>query len=163
MSEHKSHKTAVENGGKAGKKTRAKRFPVGGLIAMFMLVGIALAAGYFGMQYAARYEAMKTDSEERIAAAEAELAAAEAEYAEADPESAAHTAERQQLADEMIATAKAELEALREKSAEADAAIDELEARIAELESAEDFDYYKAIYDEYIEGRAYVEDLLSGN
>ena len=85
------------------------------------------------------------------------------EYAEADPESAAHTAERQQLADEMIATAKAELEALREKSAEADAAIDELEARIAELESAEDFDYYKAIYDEYMEGRAFVEDLLSGD
>ena len=163
MSEHKSHKTASENGKKGGKKKKTKGFPVGGLIVMFLLVGIALAAGYFGMQYAARYKAMTADSEARIAAAEAELSAAEAEYAEADPESAAHVAERRQVTDEMIAAAKAELEALREKSAEADAAIDELEARIAELESAEDFDYYKAIYDEYIEGRAYVEDLLSGN
>ena len=112
MSEHKSHKSAEKTGKKSGKKTKAKRFPIGGLIAMFLLVSVALAAGYFGVQYAARYEAMTAGSEERIAAAEAELAAAEAEYAEADPESAAHAAERQQVTDEMIASAKAELEAV---------------------------------------------------
>ena len=49
------------------------------------------------------------------------------------------------------------------EEAEIDAALHEAESRIGELEKVEDFEYYKAIYDEYVEGREYVEELLSGN
>ena len=170
MSEHTKHTKAAEGSEdrkktqkKRRKKEKAKGFPYGGLLVMLLLVGVILASGYFGMQYAARYESLVKSNEERIAAAEAELRAAEAEYTEADPESDAHVAERRQVTEKMIASARAELESFRGKNEETAAAISELENRIAEYESAENFDYYMAIYEQYIEGRAYVEDLLSGD
>ncbi len=147
----------------ARRSRRKKGFPVGGLILMFLLIGVILAAGYFGMEYMEQYTALKADYDGRVAAAEAELQAAQSEYAEADPESEAHAAERQQLTDEMIAAAQAELDGIRAAEDEADSAIETAESRMKELEDVEDFDYYKAIYDEYVEGRAYVEDLLSGD
>ena len=85
------------------------------------------------------------------------------EQDEADPDSAANTAERQQVTDEMIAAAYAELEALREQSEETESAIRAAEEKISALQGAENVDYYRAIYDEYNEGRAYVEGLLSGD
>ncbi|MBR0040298.1 MAG: hypothetical protein IJP64_02855 [Oscillospiraceae bacterium] len=148
---------------KKKKKAKAGRFPVGGLIVMLLLIGVILTAGYFGMRYSAQYDALQKNSEDRIAAAESALMLAEAQYAEADPESAAHVAERRQVTEEMIAQASAELDELLAESAETDAAISELEKRKAELESVEDFDYYISIYNEYTEGRDYVENLLSGD
>ena len=94
---------------------------------------------------------------------EAERDAAAALYAEADPESAANVEARRQATDEMIAEANAEIEALRQKGEETDAAIKEAEKTIGELQDVEGYEYYRAIYDEYVEGREYVEELLSGN
>ena len=98
-----------------------------------------------------------------LKAAESERDAAAAVYAEEDPESAGNVAIRKQVTEEMIAEASAEIDALREQSEETDAAIRVAEEKIAELQGVEGYDYYRAIYDEYVEGRAYVEDLLSGD
>ena len=145
-----------------GKK-KTKRFPLGGLIFMFFLIAVILAAAYFGLEYMDRYQALKEEYDSVLQAAEAERSEAGLIYAEADPESEANTAERQKVTEKMIAEAEAELEALRRENEETDAAIREAEETISELQGIEGYDYYRAIYDEYVEGRAYVEDLLSGD
>ena len=63
----------------------------------------------------------------------------------------------------MIAQAQSEYDAAREKSDEIAAEIADTESRIDALSGQEDYDYYKSIFDEYEEGRAYVEGLLSGD
>ena len=130
---------------------------------MLLLIAAILAAGYFGMEYMDTYTALKAEFDGALQTAEAERDAAAALYAEADPESAANVEARRQATDEMIAEANAEIEALRQKGEETDAAIREAEKTISELQDVEGYDYYRAIYDEYVEGRAYVEDLLSGD
>ena len=149
--------------GRKRKKSKKKGFPVGGLILMLLLIGVVLAAGYFGMEYMEAYTSAKEEFESALQAAEAERDAAAALYAEADPESAANIAARQQVTDEMIAEANAEISDLQAQSEETDAAIKEAEKTIDELKDVEGYEYYRAIYDEYVEGRAYVEDLLSGD
>ncbi len=144
-------------------KTKKKGFPVGGLILMFLLMAVIAVAGYLGMQYYDQYTQTKASFDNALTAAEAELSAAQAEYAVADPESEAHAAERRQLSEEMIAQAEAEAEALRLKGEETDAAIKAAEDKISALADVEGYEYYRAIYDEYVEGRVYVESLLSGD
>ena len=148
---------------KQSEKKKAKGFPFGGLILMFLLIAVILAAGYFGMEYMDTYAAVKSEFDTALKAAESERDAAAAVYAEEDPESAGNVAIRKQVTEEMIAEANAEIDALREQSEETDAAIRVAEEKIAELQGVEGYDYYRAIYDEYVEGRAYVEDLLSGD
>ena len=130
---------------------------------MFLLIGVVLAAGYFGLEYMEAYSAAKGEFDSALQAAEAERDAAAALYAEADPESAANVEARRQVTEEMIAEANAEIGALQAQSEETDAAIKEAEKTIDELKDVEGYEYYRAIYDEYVEGRAYVEDLLSGD
>ena len=148
---------------KSRKAKKKDGFPVGGLILSLVLIAAILIAGYLGFQYYEEYSALVNDYETSVQTAESELAAAEAEFAEADPESAAHVAERQQLSAEMIAAAQSEIDELQEKVDQLDDAIRETEDTISEYKSVEGYDYYKAIYDEYVEGRAYIEELLSGN
>ena len=148
---------------KKEKAEKKEKFPYGGLILLLVLIALILFSSYFGLFYMEQREELAALYDGRIAAAEAELAAAEAEYAEADPDSDAHVAERKQLSEEMIAAAELELADMQQKASETDAAIRAAEERIAELESDEDFEYYMSVYEEYLEGGAYVEALLSGD
>ncbi len=150
----------------SSKKTgseKADRFFLHAVLMMLCLITIILAAGYWAVACGARYTALKIQYEEKIRAAQIVYDAAAAEYADADSDSEEHIAQRRQLSDEMIAAAKSKLESLRERSEEINAEIAGSEARIGELKSAEDYDYYRTIYEEYLEGRTWVEELLSGD
>ena len=145
------------------KKKKKKGFPVGALIFMFVLIGIAAAAGYYGMQYYEQNRALHERYDTALAEASEELNAANDEYFLADPDSPANSDIREEVKSVLLADAQEKAEKLASEEAEIDAALHEAESRIGELEKVEDFDYYKAIYDEYVEGREYVEELLSGN
>lgn len=148
----RKHKTKKKNG-----------FPVGALIFMFVLIGIAAGAGYFGMQYYEQNRALHERYDAAVAEASEELNAANEELFLADPDSPANSDIREELKSVLLADAQEKAEKLANEEAEIDAALHETESRIDELEKVEDFEYYKAIYDEYVEGREYVEELLSGN
>lgn len=148
---------------KEEKEAKRESFPFGGLILLLTLIAVILFSCYFGLYYMEQRDVLASLYESRIAAAEADLSAAEAEYAEADPDSEAHVVERRQLSEEMIAAAKLELADMQQKAAETDAAVRAAEERVAELESDEDYEYFMSVYEEYLEGRAYVEELLSGD
>lgn len=147
---------------KHGRK-RKKGFPVVALILMFVLIGVTLAAGYFGIQYMEQNRELHASYDEAVAEAAAELDAAKQEYFLADPDSSANTEIREELKSVLLADAREKAEKLESEEAELDATLREAEERISEQEKVEDFEYYKAIYDEYVEGREYVEELLSGN
>ena len=61
----------------------------------------------------------------------------------------------------LLADIREQVAQMESEENELDASIHEAEEKMKELEGVEDFDYYKAIYDEYVEGREYVEELLS--
>ena len=145
------------------KTKKKKGFPVGALIFMFVLIGIAAGAGYFGMQYYEQNRVLHERYDAAVAQASEELNAANEELFLADPDSPANSDIREELKSVLLADAQEKAEKLANEEAEIDAALHEAESRIGELEKVEDFDYYKAIYDEYVEGREYVEELLSGN
>ena len=148
---------------KPHRRKKNKRFPVGGLIFMFVLIGIALGAGYFGMTYYEKFHALNEQYNAARDTASAELAAAQDEFALADPDSPANVAVRDELKDVLLADMREQVKQMESEEAELDSSIREAEEKMKELEGVEDFDYYKAIYDEYVEGREYVEELLSGN
>ena len=154
-----------QSGGTDGQseQEKATERPFGAMLLMFALIALILAAGCGIQFFTARYTAIKAGYENALASAEAALAAAEEERAEADSESAAHSEQRRKLTEQMLGAARSEIEILRQRDEAAEAAIAEAERTIEELQSAEDFAYYKAIYDEYSEGRAYVEEILSGD
>ena len=146
---------------KPHRKKKSKRFPVFGLIFMFLLIGIILGAGYYGMVYYERFHAMNDQFDAARDAASAELVEAQKEYALADPDSPANVAVRDELKDVLLADIREQVAQMESEKNELDASIREREEKLKEIEGVEDFDYYKAIYDEYVEGREYVEELLS--
>ena len=148
---------------KPHRRKKNKRFPVGGLIFMFVLLGIALGVGYFGMTYYEKFHALNEQYNAARDTASAELAAAQDEFSLADPDSPANVAVRDELKDVLLADMREQVKQMESEEAELDSSIREAEEKMKELEGVEDFDYYKAIYDEYVEGREYVEELLSGN
>jgi len=148
---------------KTRRKKKSKRFPFGGLIFMFILIGIVLAAGYYGMGYYEQLQALNGQYDAAREEATAELAAAQEEYFLADPDSPANTDIRQELTDVLLADAREQVKELEGEEAELDASIHEKEEALKVIEGQENFDYYKEIYDEYVEGGEYVEELLSGN
>ena len=150
-----------EDDEKPHHKKKSKRFPVFGLIFMFLLIGIILGAGYYGMVYYERFHAMNDQFDAARDAASAELVEAQKEYALADPDSPANVAVRDELKDVLLADIREQVAQMESEKTELDASIREREEKLKEIEGVEDFDYYKAIYDEYVEGREYVEELLS--
>ena len=150
-----------EDDEKPHRKKKSKRFPVFGLIFMFLLIGIILGAGYYGMVYYERFHAMNDQFDAARDAASAELVEAQKEYALADPDSPANVAVRDELKDVLLADIREQVAQMESEKTELDASIREREEKLKEIEGVEDFDYYKAIYDEYVEGREYVEELLS--
>jgi len=130
---------------------------------MFILIGIVLAAGYYGMGYYEQLQALNGQYDAAREEATAELAAAQEEYFLADPDSPANTDIRQELTDVLLADAREQVKELEGEEAELDASIHEKEEALKVIEGQENFDYYKEIYDEYVEGGEYVEELLSGN
>ena len=130
------------------------------------LVTLALAAavlvsGVFCARAFGRYHALKSQYRGAVREAAETLAAAEAERAEADPESEASAEERRRASEDMIEEAKAEIARIERHNGELDGAVREAEDKINALDTIEDSEYYRAIYDEYVEGRAYVEELLA--
>ena len=61
----------------------------------------------------------------------------------------------------MIEEARTEIARIERHNDELDEAARQAEAKIGKLDTIKDYDYYRAIYDEYTEGRAYVEQLLA--
>lgn len=157
MAEQETKKT------KKGSEKMKKGFPYGGMILSFFLIAVIAAAGFFGLKYMKAYGTVKTEYDSALQSAEEERDAAEAAYGDALPDSAYNKAVQKQVTEEMIAEAKSEIEAIQKKNDETDADIRAVEEKIAELQTAEGYDYFRAIYDEYVEGRAYIEELLSGD
>ena len=115
----------------------------------------------FCVRLLGQYRALKTPYEDALREADGAFAAAAAEYDEARPDSAASAEKRRQAGAEMIEEAEEEIARLERRCAELDGEIREAEEKISAFEESEDYAYYRAIYDEYTEGRAYVDQLLS--
>lgn len=147
---------------KEGSEEKKKVGPFGPILAV-LLLAVILGAGYFALQFRDSLESKRSEYEAALELAGSELAEAQAEYALADPDAAENAAERDELAESMLGEARERAAELEAESAALDESIAEAESRVAELEAAEDFDYYKAVYDAYAEGMAYVEELLSGD
>lgn len=125
------------------------------------LAALVLVAGFFCARAFGQYHALRSQYRGAVREASETLAAAEAERAEADPESEASAALRQRTSEAMIEKAKAEIARIERHNDELDEAARQAEAKIGKLDTIKDYDYYRAIYDEYTEGRAYVEELLA--
>lgn len=125
------------------------------------LIAAVLVAGFFCARAFGQYHALRSQARSAVREAAETLAAAEAERAEADPESEASAEERRRTSEDMIEAAKAELARIERHNDELDEDIREAEAKIRAFDAAGDSAYYRAIYDEYTEGRAYVEELLA--
>ena len=157
----------VTDGKKASAAERIKGlFKSGELTSGVRLVTLALiaavlVAGVFCARAFGRYHALRSQYRGAVRAASETLAAAEAERADADPGSEASAEERRRTSEDMIGQAEAEIARIERHNGELDEAAREAEAKIGALEEIEDYEYYRAIYDEYVEGRAYVEELLS--
>ena len=125
------------------------------------LIAALLLAAMFCVRLLGQYRALKMPYEDALREADEAFAAAAAEYDEARPDSAPSAEKRRQAWAEMIEEAKEELARLERRCAELDGEIREAEEKIGAFEQSEDYAYYRAIYDEYTEGRAYVDQLLS--
>ncbi len=140
---------------------REAGFPVGKLLIMLLLIAVILAAGYAGILFYEQYTVIKAEHDAVIDAANAELDAAMAEYDVANPDSEAHIAERKAVSEEILREAKNEMSRMEQDMGALDQTIADAESRIREMESQEEFKYYMSIYDQYEQGRDYVEELLS--
>lgn len=150
---------AEEKDGRAPEKNGERS--AGRLVVTLVLAAAVLVSGISCARAVVQYCTMRSQYRSAVRAAGEMLTAAEAERAEADPESAANVEKRRRTSEDMIEAAKAEIARIEQHNAELDAAVREAGAKIDALEGSEDYDYYRAIYDEYVEGRAYVEELLA--
>ena len=125
------------------------------------LIAAVIVSGFFCAKVFGQYHALRSQYRGAVREASETLAAAKAERAEADPESETSAALRQQASEAMIEQAKAEIARIERHNDELDEAARQAEAKIGKLDTIKDYDYYRAIYDEYTEGRAYVEELLA--
>ncbi len=128
---------------------------------MVLLLAVTAGAVYMGLQFRSRYIQRRTEAEGIVAAAQAELEAAQAQYAAVDPNDPANARRLTDIREEVLSEARQEEQRLRDELAELDASLKEMEAKLAELENDEEYAFYKAIYDSYAEGKAYVEELLA--
>ena len=128
---------------------------------MVLLLAVTAGAVYMGLQFRSRYIQRRGEAEAAVAAAQAELEEAQAQYAAVDPDDPANAQRLTDIREKVLSEAREEEQKLRDELAELDAALKDTEAKLAELESDEDYAYYKAIYDSYAEGKAYVEELLA--
>ena len=140
---------------------RSGELSVGGLLVTLALIAAVIVSGVFCAKAFGQYHALRSQYRGAVREAGETLAAAEAERAEADPESETSAALRQQTSEAMIGEAKAEIARIERHNDELDEAARQAEAKIGKLDTIKDYDYYRAIYDEYTEGRAYVEELLA--
>ena len=140
---------------------RNRELSAGRLAVTLVLLAAVLVSGIFCARAAVQYCTLHAQYRSAVCAAGEMLAAAEAERAGADPESEANVEKRRQTSEDMIEAAKAEIARIERHSAELDAAVREAGSKIDALEGSADYDYYRSIYGEYVEGRAYVEELLS--
>lgn len=148
---------AEKSGGirKFGELPRTQRLVLQALIAALLVSG-TLCIWAFG-----QYHALKAHYTGALREANEALDAAMAERAEADPASEASAALRRQAAEDMIEEGKEQIAEIERHNAELDEAARELETKIEGLKEIEDYEYYRAIYDEYVEGKAYIEELLA--
>ena len=142
--------------GKSGGTPKSGVRPV-----TLVLIAAVIVSGFFCAKVFGQYHALRSQYRGAVREASETLAAAEAERAEADPGSETSAALRQQTSEEMIEEAKAEIARIERHNDELDEAARQAEAKIGALDTIKDYDYYRAIYDEYTEGRAYVEELLA--
>ena len=128
---------------------------------MALLLAVTVGAVALGLRFRGRYTQRREEAEATVAAAQAELEEAQAQYAAVDPDDPANVQRLADIREAALSEARQEEQRLRDELAELDAALKDTEAKLAELESDEDYAYYKAIYDSYAEGKAYVEELLA--
>ena len=158
--EEPGKETLVDEESQAAKQNEEK--PKSGVrLVTLALIAAVLVSGIFCARAYGRYHALKAQYRGAVREAAETLAAAEAERAEADPESETSAEERRRASEDMIQEAKAEIARIERHNGELDGAVREAEAKIKALDTIEDSEYYRAIYDEYVEGRAYVEELLA--
>lgn len=142
--------------GKSGGTPRSGVRPV-----TLALIAAVLVAGFFFARAFGQYHALRSQARDAVREAAETLAAAEAERAAADPESEASAEERRRTSEDMIKEAEAEIARIERHNDELDAAVREAGDKIRAFDAVEDSAYYRAIYDAYTEGRAYVEELLA--
>ena len=125
------------------------------------LTAALLVSGAFCLHLLLQLYTLKTTYRDALREASEAYVAAETEYAQADPASEANAERRRRVSEEMIAQAQDEIAHLEQRSDELDREIREAADKAEALAGSEELSYYRAIYDEYTEGRAYVEELLS--
>ena len=140
---------------------RSGELSVGGLLVTLALIAAVIVSGVFCAKAFGQYHALRSQYRGAVREASETLAAAEAERAEADPGSETSAALRQQTSEAMIEEARTEIARIERHNDELDEAARQAEVKIGKLDTIKDYDYYRAIYDEYTEGRAYVEQLLA--
>ena len=133
---------------KSGKRRKKKRkFPLGGLILLVLLVACILASAYYGKRFYDQNRELTERYQDALKSAEAEL----------------EEAKRLLPEDEEYNKMIEECEAAQQENKQLEEEILSAEQEIDKLKQAEDFDYFRSIYDEYTEGRTYVEKLLAGD
>lgn len=154
--------TGEERGEESPAAAKNGGMPKSGVrLVTLALIAAVLVSGFFCARVFGQYHALRSQYRGAVREAAETLAAAETERAEADPESETSAALRQQTSEDMIEQAKAEIARIERHNDELDEAVRQAEAKIDALDTIEDYDYYRAIYDEYTEGRACVEELLA--
>lgn len=138
-----------------------RELPLSRQLVLLALVAALLVSGVFCARAFRQYRALRAPYSAALREASERLYAVAAERAEADPESETSAALRRQATEDMIAEGKALIAEIERHNAALDEAAAEAEAKIKKLDEIEDYAYYRAIYDEYAEGRAYVEELLA--
>ncbi len=131
------------------------------LFVILVLTAALLVSGAYCVHLLGQLYSLKAYYRGAVSEAAEAFNAAEEEYAESIPSSEASAERRRQVKEEMIAQAENEIGRLEQHLAELNDEIRDAEAKADALAASEEHTYYRAIYDEYTEGRAYVEELLS--
>ena len=117
---------------------RSGELSVGGLLVTLALIAAVIVSGFFCAKAFGQYHALRSQYRGETSAAL-----------------------RQQTSEAMIEEARTEIARIERHNDELDEASRQAEVKIGKLDTIKDYDYYRAIYDEYTEGRAYVEELLA--
>ena len=134
-------------------------------VVLTVLLLLIVAVGAYGtITFREQYTALEQRYQGQVDAAQADLDAAVAESQGIVPSDTAE-AEAQRIEQErvLLEQAQGEADSLTAEGADLDTAISAALAELAAAQVGEEYDYYKAAYDSYAEGRAQVERCLEDN
>ncbi len=134
------------------------------VVLTILLLLVAVAGGFGTMTFREQYSGQIQRYQGQVDAAQADLDAAVADSQGIVPsdtaEAEARRIEQEQL---LLEQAQGEADSLTAEGRDLDIAISAALEELAAAQTGEEYDYYKAAYDSYAEGRAQVERYLEDN